>query len=164
MCWCACKWGRVHACLCVHSFVHIYVCVFVCTCVHVCVCIYVCPSLHIYLKLLMCVCQSHQAVQSWIPERMWSVRGTRQSSPVQPWAASLPPPSDGWKESRSWQVSGITASSTFPQISFRYNPSQAALTLHSILLETADYKGSFYIQDLVSHSSQYAISTDLFRD
>lgn len=54
--------------------------------------------------------QSHQAAQSSTAARMWSARETRQSSPAQPSAASQPPPSDGWKGRKNWQVSRITAS------------------------------------------------------
>lgn len=72
------------------------------------VCVYkCCPAVVI---LTFAVGQSLQATQSSRAGKMWSARGTRRSSPAQPWAASQLPPSDGWKERKNWQVSRITAS------------------------------------------------------
>lgn len=62
---------------------------------------------HLCVNTTFCLCALLQflpATPSSKPEmRSWA-RATRQRWPALPWAASPPPPSDGWREIKSFQV------------------------------------------------------------
>lgn len=138
---------------------HVFVCIPLCTHKHVCVRLCICGSVCTYISEALAVCLSVPPGSPIMDSREDVVSEGNETELTCTAMVSKPAASIRWMKGEQ-ELTGQR--NIFPSDILQIKPQPGSF--NSPQHPTGNCKCSFYIQDLVSHSSQYAISTDLFKD